>query len=79
MPRLDTRNCACHGEPAYWQIDRRVNAGGWWECAVKRRDRERERYDRDWRYRIGKTMKANGRKRRETIERRRANGGTVQG
>ena len=29
-------NCACHDLPAYWQKDRRLKAGGWWECSVKR-------------------------------------------
>jgi hypothetical protein len=28
--------CVCHGEPCYWQRDKRVKAGGWWECPVKR-------------------------------------------
>lgn len=30
-------NCACHGDPAYWQKDKRLKAGGWWECPRKRK------------------------------------------
>ena len=40
-------DCDCHGEPAYWQRDVRLKAGGWWECGVKRRERARERYATD--------------------------------
>ena len=64
-------NCDCHGEPAYWQRDVRTSAGGWWECAVKRRQRQRDRYDNDWRHRISKRLHDDSRRRLETIERRR--------
>lgn len=37
-------NCACHGEPAYWAKDVRYNGGGHWECSVKRREYNRQRY-----------------------------------
>lgn len=79
--------CACHGEPAYWSRDSRKTAGGWWECAVKRRERQRrvyagpkgekkrrqqrERYDTDPIFRISKRLHDDARKRRATIERRR--------
>lgn len=81
-------NCSCHGEPMYWQADRKRKAGGWWLCAVKRRklardryhdrhraqklQRQRERYDSDPIYRIEKRLKDDARKRRATIVRRRA-------
>lgn len=29
-------DCECHGEPCYWQKDKRLTAGGRWECRVKR-------------------------------------------
>ena len=64
--------CQCHGEEAYWQKDSRTKAGGWWECAVKRRARERERYDRDPVHRIEKILRASRDKRVRTLERRRA-------
>ena len=31
----------------YWQRDSRCAAGGWWECADKRKSRERGRYAAD--------------------------------
>lgn len=79
--------CACHGEPAYWQRDSKMTAGGWWRCAVTKREamrdyyethgdrklaRQRDRYDRDPVYRIEKRLKQNACDRRKTIERRRA-------
>lgn len=81
-------NCGCHGEPAYWQPDKRMAAGGWWECAVRRRELQRERYhsryapkklaqqrdryDNDPIYRITKRLHDDARRRRAAIERRRA-------
>jgi hypothetical protein len=65
-------NCACHGEPAYWQKDKRLEAGGWWECPEKRRRLQRDRYDLDPIYRIEKNLHDSKRKRRVTIERRRS-------
>jgi hypothetical protein len=65
-------NCRCHGEPAYWQKDTRLVPGGWWECSVKRRARELDRYDRDPVHRITKNLRNDARKRRERLERRRA-------
>ena len=80
-------NCVCHNEPAYWQTDRRMLAGGWWQCAVGKREasratdtkrravkteRQRERYDRDPIYRIEKRLHDDARRRRERLERRRA-------
>jgi hypothetical protein len=64
--------CACHGEPAYWQKDARLPKGGWWECSVRRRQYQRDRYDNDPIHRIEKNLKGDARKRRQTIERRRA-------
>lgn len=37
-------NCKCHGQPANWQRDTRMKAGGWWVCAVKRREYGRRGY-----------------------------------
>ena len=80
--------CACHGEPAYWQADRRLRAGGWWECPVKRRQvsragyharyrakklqQQRDRYDSDPIYRIEKRLNDDARKRRQRLDARRA-------
>ena len=79
--------CKCHGEPAYWHTDRRKPAGGYWICAVKGRERSRQtygkrravklarqraRYDNDPIHRIEKRLHDDARKRRGTIERRRA-------
>jgi hypothetical protein len=79
-------DCKCHGEPAYWQRDVRLTAGGYWRCAVKKRaqarltdgerrdvkvQRQRDRYDADPIYRIGKLLSTNAVKRRKGIERRR--------
>lgn len=36
--------CVCHGEPCYWNADKRKTKGGWWECAVRRRAMSRRRY-----------------------------------
>jgi hypothetical protein len=84
---LEVANCICHGEIAYWQIDKRMVAGGWWRCAVRKRassrvtdaaratvknQRTRDRYDADPVYRIGKNLHDNARRRRQTIERQRA-------
>jgi hypothetical protein len=64
-----------------------MRAGGHWTCAVKRREksrrvdgarrgikaeRQRDRYDRDPVYRIEKRLSDDARRRRQTIERRRA-------
>jgi hypothetical protein len=43
--------CACHGEPCYWRNDLRAKAGGYWRCAVKERERQRNRYDNHPTYR----------------------------
>ena len=64
-------NCACHGEPAYWQKDKRLKAGGWWECPVKRRRVARDRYDTNVIYRIEKRLNDDRRRRRQRIEVRR--------
>lgn len=81
--------CACHGEPCYWQKDKRNSKGGWWECPVRRRAhnaarytnderrerinaQKRDRYDADPIHRISKRLHDDARKRRETIERRKA-------
>ena len=39
--------CKCHGEPMRWAKDTRprYRQGGYWRCAVKHRERQRE-YDR---------------------------------
>lgn len=81
-------NCACCGEPAYWQKDNRTASGGRWYCAVTARERQRvryyeryrdkknararERYDIDPIFRIEKRLHDDARRRRERIERRRA-------
>lgn len=41
---------------------------------MKRRARERQHYDNDWRYRIQKRLHDDARARRATIERRRTSG-----
>jgi len=71
-------NCVCHDEPAYWQKDSRLRAGGFWVCAVVKRERsrrvdaarrdvknarQRDRYDRDAVYRIKKRLHDNERQR----------------
>lgn len=71
-------NCECHNEPAYWQKDKRLTAGGWWECAVKRRQRERDWYDRDPIHRITKRERQSARDRAATLTRRRAHHRTLQ-
>lgn len=63
--------CRCHGEPAYWQRDVRLKEGGRWECAVKRRERERRRYE-DPLVRIPKLLQKARRERLATLTRRRA-------
>lgn len=71
-------NCECHGEPMYrwWNRDLRWPAGGYWrnQCAIKERQRQRDRYDNDPIWRIEKNLKNDALKRRQTIERRRAHG-----
>ena len=39
--------CRCHGEPMRWTKDNRprYKQGGYWRCAVKHKERQRE-YDR---------------------------------
>ena len=44
---MSNQLCQCHGEPSYWQRDLRCKAGGWWECAVKRRAKSKARYYQD--------------------------------
>lgn len=34
-------SCDCHGEPMYWHKDRRSPVGGYWRCAVLRREAHR--------------------------------------
>ena len=80
-------NCACHGAPCYWYKDARKTKGGYWVCSVRKREharktdtarravktaRQRDRYDRDPIYRIEKNLSDTARRRRLTIERRRA-------
>lgn len=36
--------CACHGEPMYWNKDKRRPSGGFWFCAVKQRTRQQARH-----------------------------------
>ena len=36
--------CKCHGEPSYWATDPRKRKGGYWTCAVKRREHARRMY-----------------------------------
>lgn len=36
--------CQCHGKPTHWRKDSRKSAGGYWVCAVRRREAQ-ERYD----------------------------------
>lgn len=41
--------CKCHGEPMYWATETRESRpsfGGYWRCAVKKREHERARYAR---------------------------------
>ncbi len=64
--------CACHGEPAYWFKDATRTGGGRWYCAVKKRNYERARYDRDPIHRIEKNLHDHSRRRKQTIERQRA-------
>jgi hypothetical protein len=79
-------NCVCHNLPLSWTTDKRMVPGGWWQCPVRRREnsarsdlkrrdlkiaQQRERYDADPVYRIGKNLHDHARKRRDTIERRR--------
>ena len=33
--RVGVPKCHCHGEPMYWQKDKRLRAGGYWHCAVR--------------------------------------------
>lgn len=35
--------CDCHGEPKYWNRDKRKTAGGFWACTVKNREYNRKR------------------------------------
>ena len=63
-------NCRCHGEPAYWNKDKRLKAGGFWECAVKRRQRQRDLYDEDPIYRIARRLQINRRERLINLARR---------
>jgi hypothetical protein len=64
--------CKCHGLPAYWQKDAGCKAGGWWRCAEKKKACERNRYDNDPIHRIEKNLHDHARRRRQTIDRRRA-------
>lgn len=64
-------DCKCHDKPAYWQRDLRCRAGGWWECSIKRTQRQRDRYDRDPFYRIGKRLHDDARRRGATLKRQR--------
>lgn len=52
-----------HGEPMYL-------FGRYWRCAVRIRERNLARYDRDPVYRLSKLLKANAKKRRATLEAR---------
>jgi hypothetical protein len=62
----------CHGEPGNWNVDSRRASGGYVRCAVNKRAYQLERYDRDPIHRITKQLNNTARRRRETIERRRA-------
>jgi hypothetical protein len=78
--------CSCHGEPAYWNPDRAMRAGGHWRCAVKKREqqratdkarretklqRRRDKYDTDPVWRIERLLKTAAERRRATLKRRR--------
>jgi hypothetical protein len=64
--------CDCHGLPALWNRDVRYRAGGFWRCAVQKREKAMWRYDHDPVHRIGKILKQNARDRRVGLDRRRA-------
>jgi hypothetical protein len=34
--------CKCHDEPQLWAVSPRYRAGGFWRCAVKQRQYQRE-------------------------------------
>ena len=63
-------NCRCHSEPAYWNPDPRWPQGGYWQCAVAKRQRERDRYDADPLRRIRKNLKNRARQRANTLTRK---------
>jgi hypothetical protein len=65
-------DCACHGLPAYWTASGRYRAGGFWRCAVRKREYQMVRYDTDPVHRIEKKLHDSARNRRATIDRRRA-------
>ena len=56
----------------YWTRSSRYRAGGFWHCAVRHRDRIRDRYDSDPVHRIEKNLRNDALKRRQKLERRRA-------
>lgn len=50
-------DCACHGEPMWWQPDRRRPPGGYWRCGVARQQADsKDKKGRQLRY----WHKANG-------------------
>lgn len=68
--------CPCHDEPMLWKNDPTCRAGGHWTCRVRKREIDREwqrrRYDADPVFRIEKNLHDHARRRRLTLERRRA-------
>ena len=64
-------DCSCHGVAAYWQKDKRIKAGGFWECSVKRNQWSRDRYDRDPIFRIERQMQVARYQRAQTLKRQR--------
>jgi hypothetical protein len=61
-------DCKCHGEPAYWNADKRKKPGGYWLCAVKKRRYEMARYDADPIHRIEKNLANRRRERGRTLQ-----------
>jgi len=50
---VDAPLCSCHGQPQYWQKDKRKKEGGLWMCVVRRREH-------DWNRRRRKGMPVRG-------------------
>lgn len=60
--------CRCHGEPSLWHRDVRKAAGGYWRCAVKRRQAD-ARYDLTEKRRVARYKYKASEKGRATQER----------
>ena len=50
--------CECHGEPMFWNIDKRCTTkGGFWTCRIKKLDSGRRRYQESPEVRLDRQLR----------------------